>query len=257
MGQKEDNCIADIIFRQLKQSFHAICLTLLSLLLPLSYLLFPRLNSPPPLSLTFNTIIFYIFISFLSLSSLFYSFTGHTLLIKLPICIAWAFLCLFQACVTSGIEATIRSEFEPLENTSGTAHETWLKKTLFFIGIYEQMMLWEMTLVKPVVDDAIYDEERKERGIERFIMWLSFSGLWLWLLQREIEPLVLASGRGELRNEAGWSNFILWLVTVATLLTGFVSAVKFLVWQIIVLLQFMYCRVDQEDDGHRSGDNEV
>ncbi|KAH0448741.1 hypothetical protein IEQ34_022541 [Dendrobium chrysotoxum] len=256
MGQKEENCETNLISRQLNLSFHAVCLTLLSLLLPLSYLLFCRL-SYTPLPPTLNSIILYVAISFLSLSSLFYSITGHTLHIELPNCIAWAILCLFQACITFGIEGTIRDGFLPLGNTSAFAHEMWLKRTLLFIGIYEQMMLWKEKFVEPVVDGTFIEKERMEQGIDRFIMGLSFSGLWLGLLQTEVGPLVLASTRGGFSKRVGWCDFVIWFVTFATLMTGFVRAVQFLVWQLSILLQFMYCRVEEQADGLAQGEDEV
>ncbi|XP_020586542.1 uncharacterized protein LOC110028857 [Phalaenopsis equestris] len=193
----------------------------------------------------------------MSLSSLFSAITGHRFNSKLPNWIAWGFLCLFQACITFGIEAMIRAGFQPLENISGIANCTWLKRILLFIGIYDQMILWKTMLVKPVVDDTIFDGETKEGGMEMFVMGLSFSGLWQLLLQREVEPLFWVLGRGGLRNGLDWCDFIPWLVTFATLLTGFVRAVKVIVWQLSVLLQFIYCRVEQEAGRLNSEDNEV
>ncbi|PKU83586.1 uncharacterized protein LOC110106537 [Dendrobium catenatum] len=253
MGQKEEKCEANIISRQLKLYFHSVCLTLLSLLLPLSYLLLCRL-SYTPLSPTF--IILYVVVSFLSVSSLFYSITGHTLHIELPNCIAWVILCLFQTCITFGIEGTIRDGFQPIQNANAFAHEMWLKRTFLLIGIYEQMMLWKDKFVKPVVDST-FIEERMEQRNDRFLMGLSFSGLWLWLLQTEVEPLVLASTMVGFSRRVGWCDFIIWFVTFATLMTGFVRAVQFLVWQLSILLQLMYCRVEEQADGLAQGEDEV
>ncbi|KAK8914509.1 hypothetical protein KSP39_PZI023825 [Platanthera zijinensis] len=234
----------------IKRSFHTASLIVLSLLHPLSFLLISRQNSPPHPSSTPISVCFHILISSLSLSSLYSSISGHPLRLKLPAAVAWAILCLYQACITFGIETTIREGFKPPKNTTCTGdHETRLKSALLFIGIYDQTILWRRKFVKPVVDDALYGKESEEWGAERLMTGAGLGVLWVWLLQGELGTLVLATGEGGLRRAAGCSGFVVWMVGFVTLMAGFVRAVEMIVWVVSVALQFMGGRREEEEEG--------
>ncbi|KAG0501013.1 hypothetical protein HPP92_001085 [Vanilla planifolia] len=248
MGQRKQTHEGILLFFNLvKQSFHALSLTLLSLLLPLSFLLLARLASPPPSS-TPTSIILYILITFLTLNTLLSAITGRRFGIRPLLAIAWAFLCLFQACITLGIEATIQDGFKPLEDGSQTIHEKWMKRSFLVIGIYDITMLWRRMFVKPVVDDTVFGDAMEEKMIEKFVITAAFGGLWLWLLRQELEPLVLAAGRGGLRKAVTWSGFHLWLVSFATVLIGTVRVAQVLFWFACILLKFSHFRVEKQHD---------
>lgn len=136
--------------------------------------------------------------------------------------------------------------FEPDKNEIYAGDfETRLKSALIFVGIYDQTILWERKFVKPVVDDALYGRESEVRGAERWTVGASLGVLWVWVLQREVGPLVLATGKGGLRTAVGCSGYSGWMVIFATLMVGFVRAVELVVWVVSVALRLMRPREDE------------
>lgn len=90
--------------------------------------------------------------------------------------------------------------------------------------------------MKPVVDDAVYCEQRKERGVEQIAMGVALVVLWLWMLRMGVEPLVFDVGKERLGKRDGWNGFVLWLVGFAVLMTGSLRIMEVLLWLIMAAI---------------------
>jgi len=230
----------------LKHLFHTLSLTLLTLLLPISFLLLAKLTSsspssslpPPPYA------VLRLLVSFLAVSSLLYSLTGH--FPRPRTAIAWAVVVTFQVCISIGIEATISFGIKPLV-PSETSRLMWIERTVFFLGLYNTMLHWMRVFVKPVVDDTVYGVEVREGRADRVAIGVAFSSLWLWMLRGKVEPLVLAAGKGGLLDGfAGWEGFVLWLVSYSTVVNGMVRVVEVIFWVGSSLFWFLCCRGEED-----------
>ncbi|KAK9147044.1 hypothetical protein Sjap_006947 [Stephania japonica] len=146
----------------LRESFYIFTLALLSLLLPLSFLLLARLsrvkyfltiipNTAPPVSyilslfLHTNPTILRLLVSLVSVTALVHVVTG-----RVPILI----------------------------NSESTS-------------LHETMVHWSRVFVRPVVDDTIFGGVMNERWVERAVIGASYGGLWWWRLREEAEGLLL------------------------------------------------------------------
>ncbi|KAL0927441.1 hypothetical protein M5K25_001608 [Dendrobium thyrsiflorum] len=248
-SQEEENGEGNFISSLVKQSFHRISLTLLSLLLPLSLLLLSRLTSSPP-TCKIISVILYILVFVLSFTCLVFSITGHSLTMKAPRSIAWVILILFQGCISWAIKVTTTTTFEPIGgDDDNIILVIWIKRTFIFVGVYEIMVRWRRVIVKPVVDDTVYGEERKEKGVEKTMMGIAFIVLWLWMLRMKVEPLDFVAGNGSLGKGVQWSGFALWLLGLAVLMTGSLRVVGVLVWSIMAaLVKIMQWREQLDED---------
>ncbi|KAL2507551.1 uncharacterized protein Fot_31198 [Forsythia ovata] len=196
-----------------KELFHILSATLLSLLIPLAFLLLARLataryllsvfdnyttqNPTCPLSLpllcTKPTII-NLLVSVVSVSALTNGLIGKFTLLSnsLPqpssaaasgfrpgLCVAWGFLCILQICVVLGIEGSIDAGVDG----SGFGEEkSLLCRVVFFFGLHETTMFWAATVVKPVVDDTIFGFSREESRVEKAAMAFSFGVIWVVMI---------------------------------------------------------------------------
>ncbi|XP_022769788.1 uncharacterized protein LOC111313385 [Durio zibethinus] len=259
----------------LKESFHLFTVTLLSLLLPLSFLLVARLScfnyfltvitsnpsQPSPyflLSVYFytNPAVLYVLVSVFSIVTLFHGLTGKiTYVSESPdaprLYTAWIVLCIMQVSVGLGIEGSIASG---IDGSGFGVERSLLSRVIFFLGLHEIMLVWFRTVVKPVVDDTIFGAAIAERWIHRFAIALSVGTMWWWKLRDEVESLVaVAEAKKELSMSIEMADFLGWWLYYLTVTIGMVRVVKALLWLGIVLFSR---RVRRNDDETREEDQD-
>ncbi|XWS46552.1 hypothetical protein CRYUN_Cryun14cG0077600 [Craigia yunnanensis] len=244
-----------------KESFHLLTIILLSLLLPLSFLLVARLScvnyiltaitsnpsQPSPsflLSFYFytNPAVLYILVSAVSIATLVHGLTGKiTFVSESPdvvyrprLYIAWIVLCIVQVSVGLGIEGSIASG---IDGAGFGVERSLLSRIIFFLGLHEIMLLWFRTVVKPVVDDTIFGAAREERWVHRAAIALSVGTFWWWKLRDEVESLVVvAEAKKELSMSIEMADFLGWWLYYLTVTIGMVRVVKALLWLGIIFL---------------------
>ncbi|PON72384.1 Transmembrane protein [Trema orientale] len=237
-----------------------ITITLLSLLLPLAFLLLARIactrfllsqllkeseiSSSPAFFSVFlhtNPAILYIIVSTVSIVTLVHTLTGKLTLLSeshyvwSPLTLrprlfaAWIFLCTLQVCVGLGIEGTVALD---ADFSSFGTDRTLFSRVIFFLGLHETMLHWSRLVVKPVVDDTIFGVvSRNEKWVVRGAMAASFGSLWYWRLRDEVESLVVvAEAKGEMLMEVGMADFAGWWLYYLTVTIGMVKVVKGLMW---------------------------
>ncbi|TYI00296.1 hypothetical protein E1A91_A11G120700v1 [Gossypium mustelinum] len=242
----------------LKESFHLLTLNLLSLLLPLSFLLLARLSCvnyiltttasnpshfSPPFLLSF-----YLYtspavvVSVVSIAALFHGLTGKiTLASDSPdavyrpsLLVAWIVLCIMQVSIGLGIEGSIAWG---IEGGGFGIERSLLSRIIFFLGLHEITFLWFRTVVKPVVDDTIFGAATPEKWIQRAAIALSVGTLWWWKLRDDVESLVVvAEAKKQLLMEIEMADFVGWWLYYLTATIGMVRVVKALLWLGILLL---------------------
>ncbi|XVF72748.1 hypothetical protein PTKIN_Ptkin12aG0145300 [Pterospermum kingtungense] len=244
-----------------KEVFHLFTITLLSLLLPLSFLLVARLSclnyvlsaitsngSKPWPSLFFslyfytNPAVLYVLVSVLSIAALFHGLTGKiTLVSESPdavyrphLYIAWIVLCILQVSVGFGIKGTVELG---IDGAGFGVERSLLSRVIFFLGLHEIMLVWSRTVVKPVIDDAVFGAAKAERWFHRAAIAMSVGSLWWWKLRDEVESLVVvAEAKKELSMNIEMADFISWWLYYMTVTIGMVRVVKALLWLGAVLL---------------------
>lgn len=263
------NCVS------LRDSFHILTITLLSLLLPLSFLLLARfssayyvlsLNSNPSLHLSSflsfilysNPSVLYVLVSIVSIATLIHGLTGKlTIVSELPspilrprLYISWIFLCTLQVCVTLGIEGSIAAG---IDGSSFGMEKSLLSKVIFFLGLHDTMLHWSRVVVKPVVDDTVFGNAREERWVGRVAMAASFGTLWWWKLRDEVETLVVvAEVKRELSMGLGVADFVGWWLYYLIVTIGMVRIVKGLMWLGLLWL----CRKVRDNSAESCGDED-
>ncbi|KAF8401326.1 hypothetical protein HHK36_012260 [Tetracentron sinense] len=234
----------------LREPFYIFTLTLLSLLLPLSFLLLPRLSaaqylltftpSPIPHSILSSLFLFtsptlHLLVSFVSITALLHGLMGPVIVLNKssssnPRYIAWILLCTLQVCVGLGIEGTIAAALWPVDSVIAN-ERTLFSPIIFFVGLHETMLHWSRMIVRPVVDDTVFGVAREERWVERAVMAASFGTLWWWRLRDEVEALVVvAELKMELLKVVGVADFVGWWLYYLTVTIGMVRLVKGLIW---------------------------
>ncbi|KAL5791949.1 hypothetical protein ACOSP7_000543 [Xanthoceras sorbifolium] len=243
------------------EPFYILTTNLLTLLLPLSFMLLARLScaqylltiatypSEPSSSFLFSVFLYtnpallYVLVSTLSIATLVHGLTGKLTLLSEStgpvyqprLYMAWIFLCTLQVCVGLGIEGSIASS--GVDSSSFGIRRSLFSRLIFFLGLHDTMLLWFRSVVKPVVDDTIFVVPRKERWVERVAMALSIGSLWWWKLRDEIESLVVvAEAKKELLMDVGVADFVGWWLYYLTVTIGMVRIVKSLLWLGMVLL---------------------
>ncbi|XVF32898.1 hypothetical protein REPUB_Repub17cG0122700 [Reevesia pubescens] len=245
----------------LKESFHLLTITLLSLLLPLSFLLVARLScvnyilnaitsNPSQSSSSFllsfyfytNPALLYLFVSVVSIATLFHGLTGKITFVsessdavyRPRLYTAWIVLCMLQVSVGLGIEGSIASG---IDGAGFGVERSLLSRIIFFLGLHEIMLLWFRTVVKPVVDDTIFGGARAERWVHRASIGLTVGTFWWWKLRDEVESLVVvAEAKKELSMNIEMADFLGWWLYYLTVTIGMVRVVKAFLWIGIVLL---------------------
>ncbi|XP_010512628.1 PREDICTED: uncharacterized protein LOC104788553 [Camelina sativa] len=194
------------------EQFRLITTTLLSILLPLSFLLLSRLSSaafilslpslPPenPDYFLLNTIhaIVYAVVSIVTVHTLIHSClitkirssadTNRSIGFYYPrVSIAWVFLLTLQFSVGLGLRVTISKGVNGVVN--GNNHN-FLTRLLFFFGLHEATIQWYRVIVKTVVESGFGRREEETTVVERVALAASCGALWWWKLRDEIEALV-------------------------------------------------------------------
>uniref|UniRef100_A0A7C9F7Q8 Transmembrane protein n=2 Tax=Opuntia streptacantha TaxID=393608 RepID=A0A7C9F7Q8_OPUST len=240
--------------------FYLLSITLLSLLLPLSYLLLARLSSahyllslasnPPPTSLLSSLFLYsnpnllHALVCAVTLAALVNSLMGRIspfgelagLIFQPRVHAAWIFLCTLQVCVGLGIEATINEGVDGTEFGDG---KTILSKLVFFLGLHETMIHWSRAIVRPVVDDTIFGGPQEERWAERWALAASFGALSWWRLRDEVESLVVVvEFKRDLMIKVGFGDFLAWWLYYLTVAIGMARILKAIMWFCMLL----FCR---------------
>ncbi|XP_035548647.1 uncharacterized protein LOC118349179 [Juglans regia] len=255
----------------LRQPFHILTITLLSLLLPLSFLLLSRfsnahcyllsLDSFPSSSqlssflLSFllytNPSVLYLLVSIISSTTLVHSLTGKDVvtfasespkpILRPRLYTAWIFICTLQVCVSLGIEGSIAAGIDGASSTVGM-ERSLLSRLIFFLGLHETMLHWSRVVVRPVVDDTIFGVATEERWAERAAMAASFGTLWWWKLRDEVKSLVavaefkLGTEVLILSTRSGVADFVTWWLYYLTVTIGMIKIVKGFMWLGMLLL---------------------
>ncbi|MCD9641997.1 hypothetical protein HAX54_028583 [Datura stramonium] len=248
----------------LREVFQFFTTILLSLLLPLSFLVLSRLsiahylieifgyltketrNSEDLLIKLFfraNPIFLHLLVSLVSVAALTHSLTGGTLSfmkctlqpVSIPrLCTAWIFLCLLQISVGLGIEGSIAAGVDDLDLGQKRG---FLTRAIFFLGLNETMFFWSKIVVKTVVDDTVFGIEREKRWAEKAALAMSFGGLWWWRLRDEVESLVVVVERKrDVLMSIGMADFVGWWLYYLTVTIGMIKIVKGLIWVVYILM---------------------
>jgi hypothetical protein len=257
--KKEKKLSGCAIFRE---PFHVVTITLLSLLLPLSFLLLARLSSynymltitsdptqQSPSSfilsllLSINPSILCFLVSIVSIATLIHGLAGRTTLLsespgviyRPGLYTAWIVLCTLQICVGLGIEGSIAAGI--FDGSGFDTRRGLLCRYIFFLGLHETMIHWSRTVVKPVVDDTIYGAAGDEKWAQRVTIALSYGTLWWLSIRDEVESLVfVAEAKIELSMDLGVADLVGWWLYYLTVTIGMVRVVKSLIWIGAILL---------------------
>lgn len=238
--------------------FHLFTLTVLSLLLPASFLLLARLSVSQyypqtttsflhlySLLLRFNPNVLYLLVSLVSVATLIHGLTckfsfftqSSVSLLKLPLHASWILLCSFQICVGLGIEGNIATDVFYDADPSFGLPGSFFSRFIFLLGLHETTQVWSRAVVKPVVDDSVLGNSRKERWVERVAVAASLGGLWWWRLREEVETLaVIAEAKTEELMDIKLRDFVGWWLYYLTVTIGMVRILKGLLWITIICM---------------------
>ncbi|KAK8501836.1 hypothetical protein V6N12_072970 [Hibiscus sabdariffa] len=255
----------------MKQPFHLLAVILLSLWLPLAFLLVARLSyvnyllnatvpdpstpSPPSFLWSFyfyaNPALIYLLVTSASVAALAHGLTGKlgfvtestdTIHRRPRLYIAWVVLCIVQVSVGLGVEGSVAVG---VDGAGFGVKRSFLSRMIFFLGLHEIMLVWFRTVVKPVADDSIFGGVSEERWVHRTAIAMAAGTLWWWKLRDEVESLVVvAEAKKELAMDIEMADFLGWWLYYLTVTIGMVRVVKALFWLGFVLL----CRRVRRDD---------
>ncbi|ESQ36679.1 hypothetical protein EUTSA_v10009368mg [Eutrema salsugineum] len=227
----------------LVRPFQMISISLLSLLVPLSFLFLSRLSlssssAPVTVSGLFSFFhqadvgVLYTILSLIIVSTLIHHLSGK------PECsvfhshlhICWIVLFIVQACVAFGIEGSMSTTMStnPDKGFSLASQERWvLVRVMFFLGLHEVMLMWFRVVVKPVVDDTVFGVYVEERWSERAVVAVTFGLMWWWRLRDEVESLVvIAEVKRNLLIRLESFDFVNWCMYYTCVVIGIVKIIK-------------------------------
>ncbi|KAE9618835.1 hypothetical protein Lal_00047138 [Lupinus albus] len=252
-----------------KGIFYLLTHTLLTLLLPLSFLLLASLSSAQyylqthilyhssqPFSFLFtfalniNPCVLYILVSIISIATLIQGLTGKitllnessstTIILQPGLYTAWILLCTLQVCVGLGIEGSIAAgvyDYDSNNDSSFGVERSLLSKVIFLLGLHETTQVWSRMIVRPVVNDTVFGVERKERWVEKVAVAASLGTLWWWRLREEVEILVVMVGvKNEELKDVGIGDLVGWWLYYLTVTIGMVRIVKGIMWMLMISL---------------------
>ncbi|KAH7863465.1 hypothetical protein Vadar_017854 [Vaccinium darrowii] len=259
----------------LVEPFRIYIATLLSLLLPISFLLLARLSTAdyqstfihnPNLSSLFlhsNSSLFHALVCLISFAALIQTLTGWIPLISKStepifqphLYAAWILLCALLVYIGFSIKGSIAAGIDGY----GFGHKNTclIIRVMFLLGLHETMLYWSRMVVKPVVDDTILGFVKEEMWIDRVVMAAGCGALWWRRLKDEVETLVvMVEVKKEMAMGVGVADFVGWWLYYQTVIIGLVMIVKGTIWVGVIML----CRrrrVEGEvNPGFHSGDNE-
>lgn len=241
-----------VLSSTLRRAFHVLTITLLSLLLPFSFLLLARLSianfssSQDPPEIAFLLSLFFrpgnpnpihAVVSVISMSALLHGLAGWSLFsVSRPtaaaatggqfrLSMAWALLCALQVLVGLGIEGSIASGIGGFQNFD--VGRCLASGAFFFLGLQGTMAHWSRAVVRPVVDDTVYGEA----GVGAVRQWpekaAAYGGLWWWRLRYEVDSMVIVPrAKKELSMGVGVVDFVGWWLYYLTVTIGMVRFVK-------------------------------
>ncbi|CAE6055397.1 unnamed protein product [Arabidopsis arenosa] len=253
--------------------FRLVTTTLLSLLLPLAFLLLSRLSSASflfsltksqpqtessfffSLFLRANPAIVYAVVSTVSVYTLVLGLTTkitatdpkRSIAFYPHVSIAWLTLFLVQISVGLGLETTIS------DGLIIGSERNFLSRLVFFFGLHEVMLLWYRVIVRPVVDNTLLGGEdgqrREETVVERVALAVSCGTLWWWKLRDEVEALVGVAeakralllllpidGNVNVSFNVGTVDFVNWWLYYMVVTIGMVRIIKGSLWFGMILL---------------------
>lgn len=273
-------------FASPREIFYLFTHTLLSLFLPLSFLLLAKLSeiqyyfqryqkydySSPQnfpyiltLALHINPIILYFLVFIISIASLIHVLSdkiinlgGSSTIVQQPrLYIAWILLCVFQVFVGLGIEGTILVGLYDYESFSFVGVETsFLSRVVFLFGLHETTRVWCRMVVKPVVNDTVFGGvDRKERWVEKVVLAICLGILWWWKLRDDVEILVVMSeAKKDQLMEVGMNDFVGGWLYYLTIIIGMVKVGKGLVW--IFMAMICSCRREMRNSMVEPSEND-
>ncbi|XP_058742709.1 uncharacterized protein LOC131615252 [Vicia villosa] len=250
--------------------FHLLTISILTLLLPLSFLLLSSLSGakfhleihpqqqPLPYLFSFaiytSPCILYVLVSIVSVATLINGLMGKITLLndssnsailktRLYISWKWILLCVFQICVGLGIEASIAAGVFDSDNDvfdEVVVERTFLSRMIFLLGLHETTQIWSRVVVRPVVDDTVFGNGKRERlWVEKVVVAGCLGTLWWWKLREEIENLGVmgeTQKEQELMDAVGVEEFVGWWLYYLTVTIGMVRIVKGVMWIFMVCL---------------------
>ncbi|CAA7056184.1 unnamed protein product [Microthlaspi erraticum] len=226
----------------LARPFQMISISLLSLLVPLSFLFLSRLSfSSAPVTVSrlssflhqADVGVLYTILSLIIVSTLIHNLSGkpECSVFHSHLYICWIVLFIVQACVAFGIEGTMSTIMTTVPDKSFllASPERWvLVRVMFFLGLHEVMLMWFRVVVKPVVDDTVfgvYVEE--EKWSERTVVAVTFGLMWWWRLRDEVESLVVvAEAKRNLLIRLGGFDIVNWWMYYICVVIGIVKIFK-------------------------------
>ncbi|MED6134349.1 hypothetical protein PIB30_036202 [Stylosanthes scabra] len=271
--------------------FYLITTTLLSLLLPLSFLLLATLSAaqyyiqslnwyvlqdPLPyilnLALHVNPCVLYFLVSIITIATLIHGLMDKATLsscesssnswlssrISVHLYIAWILLCAFQFCIGLGIEGSIVAGVYDYSESSFGAERSLVSRVIFLFGLHESTQVWSRFVVRPIVDDTVYGVARKERWVERVSAAASLGVLWWWRLRDEVETLVVM---GQVKREqlldVRLADFVGWWLYYLTVTIGMVRVIKGVMWILMIsLCRRRATQISQVDSGDDNDDDD-
>ncbi|QCD98292.1 uncharacterized protein LOC114163190 [Vigna unguiculata] len=250
-----------------KEIFYIFTFTILTLLLPLSFMLLAKFSdaqyylqtltwyhSPQhfpyvlTLALHINPLILYVLVSIISVASFIHVLTGKIVTLSDPsppsstvvqprLYTAWVLLCTFQVCVGLGIEGSIEAGLYDSDESSFGVERSFLSRVIFLVGLHQTTQAWARMVVRPVVDDTVFGVEREVRLVERVVVAASLGGLWWWRLREDVESLVvMVEAKKEQLMDVRVSDFVGWWLYYLTLTIGMVKIVRVLIGMATVFL---------------------
>lgn len=148
--------------------------------------------------------------------------------------LAWLLVCTSLVVAELGIEFELHGS-DPSSDHHGRRQESFLtsiRGLLFAVGLYETMLYWSKSVVKPVVEDTVMmmglsssggggskeeeeeEEETKIRWVDRVGLGVSFGALWWWRLRDHVESLVVVTD-DHAAKVADFVGFGLYYLTVS------------------------------------------
>ncbi|XP_073024326.1 uncharacterized protein [Primulina eburnea] len=241
----------------LMEAFRILTVAVLSLILPLSFLLLARLFvtryigliSSSHDSFNFCSIFFFfstqpiilqLMVFVITLSCLAHSLTGK--LVFLPsqsssepfvrphLYVAWILLCVFHIYVGLGVEGSIEAG---IDGCGLGQQRSFVCRVVFFLGLHETMLFWSRMVVKPVVDDTFFGFSKAEGWTDNVLMGLSSGGLWWWRLREEVEAVVMLP---EILG-IGVVGFVWWWLYCSTVAIGVVVVVKGCIFTSVIIFR--------------------